>query len=101
MPTYEFECRNRRCSHKWDDFRRIKDRDEHAPCPICGTESERMVTFPAHVEGDIADWSNENNGKGRYCPQAARFPKDPKGYMKSRQKLIDHAKSKGLTASRD
>lgn len=101
MPTYQYTCRNLKCLHTFDDFKNVRDRDDFTPCPVCKCASHRDVTFPAKVEGDIADWSNENGGKGRYCPQAARFPKDPKGYMKSRQKLIDYAKGKGLTASRD
>ncbi len=71
-------------------------------CTQCGRAGfKRVFVTPPRVYGDRADWSNENSGRGRYCPQLARFPKDPRGYSTSCQKLIDEGKRRGLTASKD
>jgi hypothetical protein len=48
------------------------------------------------LHADYGDWSQENGGRGRYCPQKAQFPKDPNGYAKSKNDLIDWAQRRGM-----
>lgn len=99
MPSYPYECLKCRCT--FDDFRQISQRDEAGECPDCGSAKIRRLVSAPRVEGDISDWINDPGGKGRYCPQAARFPKDPNAYFRSRHDLCEWGKRKGLTPVRD
>jgi putative FmdB family regulatory protein len=99
MPSFEFVCSS--CQCEFDDYRTIADRDAAGECPDCGSSKiRRVMRTPPRVEGDIADWSNDPGGKGRYCPQAARFPKDPKAYFKDRNSLSEWGKRKGYSVSK-
>jgi len=50
---------------------------------------------------DYGDWSQENGGRGRYCPQKAQKARDPNGYCRSRNELIEWAHSKDKTVEKD
>lgn len=50
---------------------------------------------------DFGDWSSENGGMGRYCPQKASAPKASDGYCRSRNELINWAKSKDKCIEKD
>jgi hypothetical protein len=50
---------------------------------------------------DFGDWSNENGGLGRFCPQKASGPKARDGYCRSRNELIGWAKSKGKLVEKE
>lgn len=71
-------------------------------CPNCDAKGFKklFMTVPPRVMGDIADWSNENGGKGRYCPQAGKKVADPDAYFTSRQKFEDWGLARGYTVNR-
>lgn len=50
---------------------------------------------------DYGDWSQENGGKGRYCPQKASGPMSADGYCRSRGELIEWAKTKDKMVEKD
>jgi hypothetical protein len=58
-------------------------------------KGECPATFP-----DFGDWSQENGGRGRYCPQKATKARDPKAFSKSRNDLIDWAHRQGKTVEK-
>lgn len=71
--------------------------DEAIPSkPIDYSKGECPGTFP-----DFGDWSNENGGRGRYCPQKASKSRDPDGFCRSKNELIDWAHSKGKIVEKD
>ena len=41
MPTYAYRCPA--CTHEFDVFQKISD-PAGAPCPVCGTAAERIIT---------------------------------------------------------
>ncbi len=97
-PLLEFECP--KCGVI--DVFLFASEDRPTKCTQCGRKGfHRVFVTAPRVYGDRADWSNENSGKGRFCPQMARFPKDPAAYATSCNKLIDWGKRRGLTASKD
>lgn len=51
--------------------------------------------------GDATDWEKENGGRGRYCPQIARKPKDPGAYVRKRADLIKYAERNGFGVEKD
>lgn len=60
------------------------------------------------MRGDKGDWSHEKyrtkDGRqinGRYCPQAADYPGDPKAVFQHREQFCDWAVSKGKVVDRD
>jgi hypothetical protein len=58
-------------------------------------EKQRGRRFkPPGLFSDKTDWTFENGGKGRWCPQMGK-KKDPKAYFHTRRKLIEHAKRDG------
>jgi putative FmdB family regulatory protein len=49
MPTYEYECTNPRCRHRWDLFQSIKAEPERA-CPACGKRTAtRLIGIGAAI----------------------------------------------------
>ena len=79
----------------------VADRDR-ATCPSCGGVAVRQVCVPA-MRGDVFDWSNENNGKGRYIGQLQRTlgkKVDPSAYCKNRQAAIDKAHKRGYSVDK-
>lgn len=66
-------------------------------CPQCNAKGfQRLfLTVPPRVQSDIGDWSLENSGKGRYCPQAAKKMGDQNAYFTSRDSLISWGKAQG------
>jgi hypothetical protein len=77
---------------------------------VAKSEFDRLVPTktPNYAAGecpgmhpDYHDWSNENGGRGRYCPQKAQRARDPNGYAKSRDDLIDWAVRQGKSVEKD
>lgn len=64
--------------------------------PIDYSKGECPRTFP-----DFGDWSGENGGRGRYCPQKAQKSRDPNGYCRSKNDLISWAESRGKIVEKD
>jgi len=58
-------------------------------------KGECPATFP-----DFGDWSHENGGRGRYCPQKATKSQDPAAFSKSRNDLIDWAHRQGKSVEK-
>ena len=49
MPTYEYECTNPRCRHRWDLFQSIKA-DPERDCPKCGKRTAtRLIGIGAAI----------------------------------------------------
>jgi putative FmdB family regulatory protein len=49
MPTYEYECTNPKCRHRWDLFQSIKADPERA-CPKCGKRTAtRLIGIGAAI----------------------------------------------------
>lgn len=49
MPTYEYECTNPRCRHRWDLFQSIKS-DPERECPKCGKRTAtRLIGIGAAI----------------------------------------------------
>jgi putative FmdB family regulatory protein len=97
MPMHDYHC------EKCGDFEAFTFLQEGklTKCPTCRSKvSVAWITSP-RVQGDIADWGNENRGKGRYCPQLASKPKDPNAYATSRWDLIDKGKRRGWEIDKD
>lgn len=40
MPLYEYECENQ---HRWEELRKVEERDERAVCPTCGKDGRPVV----------------------------------------------------------
>ena len=47
---------------------------------------------------DLNDFSTENSGKGRYNPQLATKPNDPKAYFRSAHEAKAEAERRGFNA---
>jgi len=49
MPTYEYECANPKCRHRWDLFQSIKA-DPERDCPKCGRRTAtRLIGIGAAI----------------------------------------------------
>ena len=49
MPTYEYECTNPKCRHRWDLFQSIKA-DPERECPKCGKRTAtRLIGIGAAI----------------------------------------------------
>lgn len=49
MPTYEYECTNPKCRHRWDLFQSIKA-DPERDCPKCGRRTAtRLIGIGAAI----------------------------------------------------
>lgn len=95
MPTYDYECQ--RCG----TFEVVHSM--HRPlklCPTCMGKVTKIVTATQVIARDRFDWSDENNGRGRYIPQIAKHKGDPSAYYRSRSSLIDSAKRRGFTVTK-
>lgn len=53
------------------------------------------------LHADYGDWSSENGGKGRYCPQKASRAYGADGYCRSRSELVEWAKSRNKCVDKD
>jgi len=46
MPLYDYKCAN---GHKEEDVREQHTAPTVHPCPICGADSERQMSFPSRI----------------------------------------------------
>lgn len=61
MPTYTYECK--RCGKRFDEVRRIKDRQEAAKCS-CGGRADKVFTKPGGLcFGSFKEGYNKAFGK--------------------------------------
>lgn len=95
-------CRD--CEH---DFNAPKDLEERLAflCPAC--KSDNWCLTPGRMPGlfgDQHDFSREKDpttGKdGRYMPQMARYPGDPRAVVRHVDNVIEYGKRKGYTIER-
>lgn len=92
MPLYEYECEH--CMNHQEEFHRMME-SPPVKCHKCGRPCRKVPCYGQNIVYK-RDWSDENNGKGRYCGQLADGLNDPKAYCKSRQDLIDKAHARGF-----
>ncbi len=89
------------------DGKEISASEYHQLCPSRFGDIVRTGKLP-FMRGDKGDWRNETyrakDGRtyhGRYCPQAANYPGDPKAVFPHREALVDWAQDKGKHVERD
>lgn len=106
MANYEARCLS--CTHEFDYYASIKDRNQVPECPVCtnkNTVRELRTTAPVKMDNDF---SSENNGRGRYIDQLARVnpdgasyqQNDPGAYCKSQDQALEKCRKRGLTAQK-
>lgn len=103
MPTYEFQCEN--CDVV-EVFHGMNEKHPKA-CPQCGSKDFELVfnTHVSFIKPADSNWENENNGLGRWLPQAgpryldAKTKKKPnlKAYARSQNAAIERFKERGYT----
>ena len=49
MPLYDFSCPH--CGHRFEEFKRLAERDEPEPCPSCGKPARRGISAAAVMTG--------------------------------------------------
>ena len=47
MPVYEYTCPN--CRNVFEEWLKISETTEHAPCPKCGSQARRIISNTAFV----------------------------------------------------
>lgn len=70
--------------------------DAHRPANPCDYEAGEIPTMRMG-----ADWSAENNGRGRRITQIATSETDQDCYCKTPQEAMDKAARRGLIATKD
>lgn len=51
MPTYDFLCTNPECKHEFEEFQSMSD--PFPPCPKCGAETKRQISFSGGVKVEL------------------------------------------------
>lgn len=92
------------------DDTEVSAADFHAALPsrLDGCrDDDGCITCVPGMHHDYGDWRNEKTRlrdgtvrDGRYCPQAARYPGDPKAVFDHRESLVDWAERQGKTVER-
>ena len=56
MPIYEYTCTT--CHNRFERLRPMSQMDDEAPCPDCGSESQRQLSvfaaFSGGTDGDVS-----------------------------------------------
>jgi len=93
-------CRD--CGHQ---FNAPSDFDERMSflCPDCKSDNWCLIPGkPVGNYGDKHDWSRETDPttglNGRYCPQMARYPGDPKAVVRHAKDIVEYGKRRGMKA---
>lgn len=87
----------------------MAERNDAPVCAACKSTMERQITVPHGYMG--ADWSNENNGRGRFMPQLAKKyqekngdwtynQKDPKAFHKSQRSAVEECSRRELSVTK-
>ena len=76
MPVYEYECK---CGEAFEVAFPTFSSVETPQCPACGsTRVRKLISRNISVYGDLDDFCNENNGKGRWNDQLGQHVKSVK-----------------------
>ena len=63
MPIYEYTCTT--CQNRFERLRPMSQMDDEAPCPDCGSESQRQLSvFAAFTSGGDGEVSAVAGGGG-------------------------------------
>ena len=60
MPLYTYLCHS--CKTERDEFRTVENRND-APLCSCGARTEKVISSPSMVMGDIPEYRNIIDGK--------------------------------------
>ena len=70
MPIYEYACTV--CPHRFDRLRPMSRMNDEAPCPECGSESQRQLSvfasFSAGSNGEVSAIAGGGGGCGGCGP---------------------------------
>ena len=70
MPIYEYTCTL--CDNRFDRLRSMSQMDAEAPCPDCGSESERQLSvfaaFSSGSDGQMSAVAGAGGGCGGCGP---------------------------------
>lgn len=88
MPVYEYECKT--CGEVYEEIFSMSAYPKRIKC-LCGAMADKVVLTAPSIAPDQNDFSQENNGRGRYNPQLRTF-------VKSKQDTIDKGKARGWSA---
>ncbi len=70
-PLYEAACQKCECEHEYIE---TMARSHIVPkCPQCGAKSDKIISRPPAVYGDLNVWDTENSGRGRWNHQLKEF----------------------------
>lgn len=98
MKEMSHYCRN--CRHKFNAPSDFCERMAFL-CPKCKSDDWCLipVKMPANY-GDKHDWSRETDPEtglnGRYVPQMARYPGDPKAVVRHAKDIAEYGKARGM-----
>lgn len=53
MPLYDYECSNKKCKHKFDQFVRISEFGKLVVCSKCGGRADKLLSLP-NTHRDLA-----------------------------------------------
>lgn len=70
MPNYAWRCQD--CGCTFEVYASIAERDIGEDCPDCGSSKVRREVSAPAIRPDADDFSQENNGKGRFNPQVGK-----------------------------
>lgn len=42
MPTYEYQCQNKKCNHEWEEIQSISE-EALQTCPVCKKETAKRL----------------------------------------------------------
>ena len=65
MPLYEYACRD--CGHRFDELRRMAERLQAPPCPVCGSERTELALSAPAVFGAGGGSAPGNHGSSGNC----------------------------------
>ncbi len=100
MPRYDGSC------DKCGIIEIVKSMNEPWPakCPECGAKFDRVFNTQSNFNKAVdANWENENNGLGRYLPQAGpryldaytKTKPNPDAYARNINQAVDKMKRRG------
>lgn len=98
MPLYDYRCAQ--CGHVHEQFHGMHEKPE--PCMKCGRQAcVKIISSAVAIKPPVdSGWEAENGGRGRYIPQMAKSPNDPRAYARSQNDAIEKAKRLGYSVTK-